>query len=537
MWFGAGLWAWLHLPVAGCSHAVVLCPPMGYEAWCSYQTFRALADRLVAQGIGALRLDYAGTGSSAGSYEDPGQVAAWIASVRAAVGELRRRGVARVSLVGLRFGGLLATYAAIAEGDEPALDHLIVWDPVLSGKRFARELRAFALAGGTADAGGIEDGRLGVSGTIYTTETAAAIATLDPTTAPAPRAQRALVLERPDRPVPTCLTDRWRAAGVEVALAAAEGLPELLETDNENARVPEATLDAIVAALAVAPSEPAAVERGGATSIALTCEGAAIRETAHVIGPHALFAIHGAPAEDPHTHLVIMLGGGVEHQVGPGRVWVEFARALNARGIATLRADVDGVGDSGIRGPRSVVRSYDPEHVLDIGELAAFGRALEYRKVIVLGLCSGGWLAVQGGLRYPLDGVFALNPQLFWQWGMEVYSTMVETHEKQRVMRAREVEGDLDGRWDYLDELGFKSQAMTWLETLVARGVRTHIAYGEGDEGYESLLARNRGSLAKLLASSPLLTLEELTGIDHGMHRFRRRPEVLARIEAFVRAL
>ena len=52
--------------------------------------------------------------------------------------ELRRRGIARVSLVGLRFG---ATIAALACDADTNVDTLVAWDPVVSGRRYSRELK------------------------------------------------------------------------------------------------------------------------------------------------------------------------------------------------------------------------------------------------------------------------------------------------------------------------------------------------------------------------------------------------------------
>ncbi len=525
MWFGPSerpLWAWLHVPDAGCAHAIVLCPPFGYEAWCSYQTYRALADRLVANGVGALRLDYDGTGSSAGHYTDPDRVAAWVGSVKLAIAELHRRGIARVSVIGLRFGAMLAALAA-TEG----VDTLVLWDPVLAGKRYARELKAFAHAGGTSDPDAPDDGLLGVTGTIYTTDTVAEIAKLE---APVPAVRRVILLARDDRPLGAAYADRCTAAGIVVAQHAVAGMAALLETDNENAAIPDAALALIVAELGA--GEPAPIDAHGRAEMAL---GPIIESVARV-GPCALFGIHARAADDPRTHLVVMLGGGTEHQIGPGRVWVEFARALAARGIATLRADVDGVGDSPTRGPRSVVRSYDPEHILDIEDLVAFGRAQGYGKVVILGLCSGSWLAIHGAQRYPVDAIFALNAQLYFLEGMLVFSTLAASRAQQIPEREREDEGLRDGRWDYLDALGIHPPGIQWLEGALARGTRMHLAYAEHDEGIERMRSRNGKAFARLL-ENPLLTCEEMIGIDHGMHKFRKRAEVLAKIEAFVRAL
>src|ERR1700679_3642617 len=62
-----GLFGWLHLPCGGrgANIGLVLAKPFGYEALCAHRTVRVFAEMAAAQGIPALRFDYAGTGDSA----------------------------------------------------------------------------------------------------------------------------------------------------------------------------------------------------------------------------------------------------------------------------------------------------------------------------------------------------------------------------------------------------------------------------------------------------------------------------------------
>lgn len=61
----------------------------------------------------------------------------------------------------------------------------------------------------------------------------------------------------------------------------------------------------------------------------------------------ALFGILSLPAApDPARPAVLIPNTGVEHRAGPGRLHVELARALAANGIAVLRFDNAGLGDS-----------------------------------------------------------------------------------------------------------------------------------------------------------------------------------------------
>jgi pimeloyl-ACP methyl ester carboxylesterase len=121
------------------SAAVLLCNPFGEEASRSHRIYRVLATQLERAGYAALRFDYSGTGDSLG---DAGAATldAWIADVQAAADELRRAsGVNKIVAVGLRFG---ATLALLASARGLALRHLVLWDPVVEGKAYLRELTA-----------------------------------------------------------------------------------------------------------------------------------------------------------------------------------------------------------------------------------------------------------------------------------------------------------------------------------------------------------------------------------------------------------
>ena len=539
-WLGAEertFFAWLHTPPGPMSRGVILCPPLGYEAWCSYQTFRVLAAQLADAGCVVLRIDYDGTGNSAGDYTDAERVAAWRGTIRAAVAELRRRGAPAITLVGLRFGASLALVAA-SMGD---VDALVLWEPVNSGRRFARGLKALSAATGAADASvAADDGLLGVAGTVYTKDTLAEMEQIDLLALSPNTVRRVLLLHRNDREAPEDLAGMLRMIGVDVAVIPVTGTAEMLEVDNEAAQIPHAALEAIVAEVCPAGAhalEPAVGftpwEQASTAATIPWREGHIIERPVRSDG-HGLFGILGTPAHGPSpAKVVLMLNGGTEHQVGPGRVWVEFSRSLNLAGVATLRADIDGVGDSPVCRRVRTARSYDPEHVDDVVELIDLLRARGFTKVIVMGLCSGAWLALQAALRTQVDGVFAINAQLYWQQGDPVYLTIAESHERQKPDRAREAYWDRLHAWTALDFIGLQHPATVWLGELQRRRVPTQLVYTQGDEGIVSLRARSRRRLERLLRND-LLNLEELAGIDHGMHRFRQRPLIFERLRSFV---
>ena len=153
------LFGWYHRPQPGTPvpFGVVVCKPFGYEAICAHRSVRAFADATASLGAPTLRFDYAGTGDSSEIDRQSNQIEIWIQDVIAAVDELRRiSGVRRVYLLGIRLGALLA---ALAASRYSAVAGLILVAPILSGRRYTRELRTMRLAStiGAEPAGGNGD--------------------------------------------------------------------------------------------------------------------------------------------------------------------------------------------------------------------------------------------------------------------------------------------------------------------------------------------------------------------------------------------
>ncbi len=129
----------LHPPrgMSSLQRGVVLCPPMGQEYMRSHRAYRSLAGRLARKGFHVFRFDYFGTGDSAGESEE-GSPRIWLENIATAIEELRESAaVERVTLVGLRLGGALAAIAATGNSD---VEELVLWDPVVDGNDFVREL-------------------------------------------------------------------------------------------------------------------------------------------------------------------------------------------------------------------------------------------------------------------------------------------------------------------------------------------------------------------------------------------------------------
>ena len=119
---------------------MLLCNPFGEEASRAHRTFRVLATQLERAGFAAMRFDYSGTGDSLGESADA-SIDDWIADVGIAAARLREAsGASRIAIIGLRLGATLAALAAARGEARPR--HLVLWDPVVDGATYLRELAA-----------------------------------------------------------------------------------------------------------------------------------------------------------------------------------------------------------------------------------------------------------------------------------------------------------------------------------------------------------------------------------------------------------
>ncbi len=125
--------------------AILLCNPFGVEAIRAFRIFRILAEKFAQAGSPALRFDYYGTGDSAGDCAQM-SVAGATENILTAHQELIDiSGANRVVWVGLRLGALFALLASQAR--PKGLAGLALWDPVVLGADYLRDLKTAHVAG------------------------------------------------------------------------------------------------------------------------------------------------------------------------------------------------------------------------------------------------------------------------------------------------------------------------------------------------------------------------------------------------------
>lgn len=515
---------WLsHDPDRATSSGVLVVPPVGYEWWTAHRTLRTVAERLAAAGHVVLRLDLDGTADAAGDQWDHARVAAWRHSLGHGARALRALGCERLTIVGVRLGALLAA----AEATPVGASGLVLWAPVTSGRRAAKELRLL----GTEVPG--PDGSVTVAGCVFSGETLAEIGTLDVRRLePAPAVPVTLVGEG---------LEGARAAlgeaGVAVRCLAAAGSELALGRPAEEAAVPPEVVEAVVTAVGAPEAARLSVSALGGAEARIPWRDGEVVERFVRFDRGELAGVLTLPATgEPPTTTLLWLNSGSEPHVGPGRAWVEYARTLaHQHGVASVRLDFSGWGESADRG-HAPGRPYDAHCVAEARTVAAELRAMGHERVVLAGLCAGAWIALRAALEGPVDGVFALNPQLYWQPGDPVEALMSDTRQRRAPERARERRGRRLGWWSLLDRAGRRPPAGHWLDALARTRVPVMMAFAEGDDGLEYLHTRLGRRLAAHVRRSGL-QIRHLGDIDHSMHRTWLRDRVVAAAGGFVEGL
>ena len=142
MFFGATdrpLFGVFH-PALGSStaRAALISGPVGHEYVRVHRLCRRLANSLAPCGISTLRFDFTGQGDSFGEDED-GDIEVWQRDLLAAADELRDlSGGREITVFGIRLG---ATIAALIDRFPSQVDTLVLWDPVVLGGDYVRDLK------------------------------------------------------------------------------------------------------------------------------------------------------------------------------------------------------------------------------------------------------------------------------------------------------------------------------------------------------------------------------------------------------------
>jgi dienelactone hydrolase len=198
----------------------------------------------------------------------------------------------------------------------------------------------------------------------------------------------------------------------------------------QQARAPLSVIRRVASWLEHAPNTPAA-KPGGHTSVhdtdtaRIELPGGCVIETPIFLDQRfgRLAAVLSEPAERSAPAVgglcVVLLNAGAVRRIGPNRMWVEAARRWAAAGVATLRLDVEGLGDAdgdptpyaadaGLYVPQLV-----PQVIAALDELERRGTASRF---VLGGLCAGAYWSLYAALDDArVSAALMINPRaLVW---------------------------------------------------------------------------------------------------------------------------
>lgn len=511
----------VHAPARPNGVTVVLCQPVGRDARCAYRALVHLADRLAGAGVTVLRYDHMGCGDSLPLDPDADQWAAWRAGVREAADFARARlGATRLVLAGLRLGATLAAVEAAAV----AADGLVLLAPAESGRTWLREQQFAAglLRGGSetrAPGAALELDGLSLSP-----------ATID--------AVRQVDLRRMSPfPGPTFL------AGPDF-----EGYEALFEEAHSSA-APQALFDEVVAwAGNLAPGRAAPVRLPPTTGL-VTADWS---EHPVTFG-EGLQGVLCLPAHGQARRGVIIGNTGGDPRAGIGGFAAQACRTLAAQGVAALRFDFAGLGES--HGPADGA----PSHVYEVDRRADFAAAADVLQaegcdeILLAGVCSGAHHALHAALdseRYA--GVLAINvARLIWRRGDTLRlgaaappprrlgrRDLLRPELWRKLLRGEAnpwaiAKTQLDALWRACGPRDREVRALhAKLARFSARGGRAYMLIGRHDPAHRELEGCF-GLDGRRIGALPGVTLRLLADLDHGLFFSPSRAKALAALLEF----
>ncbi len=564
---------WLHAGPhrRGAGIAVLLLPGLNRDALDAHQPLRVLADAFAGAGYPTLRFDYPGTGDSCdvtgpeGGEHGPAEHcvsehwAVWQQSVQDAASWLRRAtGARQLVICGLRLGAMLATLAAARRDDVAAL---VLLAPVLRGQSYMRQLQMEARLQRNADPAaspmpshrqgpaegkpeGLEFHELQLSAA-----TVARIARVDLRRVVLARGQPVAIFAQSASSLLADCVQVWTGQGVAVASAGFDGLEPLLRHNQETEGSPadfSAILDWVRRAAPVQPASLPRITTGMPPGASALLAGPGWRETPLLFGPdERLFGMLCRPDNGHTDRAVVICNTGRDPHYGFARFGVGFARGLARAGIAALRIDFSGLGDSiGAPGREDVVSPmFETDRTADIGAAIDRLHAIGFRRFALHGLCAGAYHALHGALAdRRVDTLLLVNmPVFLWRAGdtvdfvhrkalapgrylrrigrTEIWQRLLQGRldlagilRAQRVRLSERLRGawsDLAARFGGPPPETFARQAMA---ELSRRGVRTLFLFAPEDDGI-SAVEQEFGPRGAGLADGA--SMRVVAGLDH----------------------
>jgi pimeloyl-ACP methyl ester carboxylesterase len=547
-----GCFGWLHQGAVKTAHGtpVLLCSGLNQDALNSYHAQRLLAAQLSESGYPTMRFDYPQTGDSDdvegfGNNSDIDLWKIWLDSIdQAAEFLLRATGARRLILCGLRIGATLAALAAVRRKDVAGL---ILLSPVLKGHSYLRQLWIQAQ---------LYEKRLPpmeheirFQDIYFNQKTVQSITAVNIcSTAYSGDLKIAVFARSQGRLLEDCCCN-W-SGGADVFRFSFAGLEPMLSLNIEDDKA-HPNFTPLVQVQDGSDPPRIIVEN-------LVMTPAGCMETPLHFGSRGqLFGILCQPENMRTNDVVLVVNTGRDPRHSPGRFNVEFSRILARQGIASLRFDFSGLGDSlGSPGQESILSSLmDHDRSDDLSAAIDMLERLGFRRFTAYGLCAGAYHSMRAAVAdQRISRLLLINIPVFsWTSGARIdfirhknmppryfLSELLKlnswTIAGQKLQKSRSV---LRGQairlstkfanapWSplaWLDRTsGVKLTAgQKSMEVLSRRRVKTLLLFGEGDLGLDAV-AQEFGTHNPVPALGDNVIFQVLPDFDHLVSHERTR--------------
>jgi pimeloyl-ACP methyl ester carboxylesterase len=343
------------------------------------------------------------------------------------------------------------------------------------------------------------------------------------------------------------LVSKLRARGVDVTLSKAPGYGAIMQHDPHRSVVPDAAWNETTAWLSARyPAAPQArserVSYPRSASVRENEGAPTVREEALDMG--GLFGVLTEPVDDSRAGVlpaIVLHNIGANSHIGANRMYVAMSRRWAAMGFRVLRFDTAGLGDSPSNARVSENRVYSGGVTEDSRRAMDFlGRARSTRRFILVGLCSGAYVAFHAAVTDDrVAGIVLMNIQLFdWKEGDSVdvrmrdvvkstsfYSrALVGAETWMRLLRGDVnvnviVRGLVHKGWErtrhsLARSLRGPSTVAQAFRSMTKRGTDVLVVCG-ADDGGRDVIDAHLGTNALLMQHDPHFRFEILEGTDH----------------------
>lgn len=514
--------------------AVLLLAPIGYEEFCTRATWRALAENIAAAGHACLRFDYPGTADAVDPVGEPEGISDWFVAARQCMAFLREYNPGlELVLVGQGFG---ASLAAQLGTESPDVAATVLMAPVVKGRSYLRELQAWSRM--LTERMGIgpdplDDNGYCVAGIPLASGRAAAIQAIDLTRVTQPPAARILLVERAQSSRDSSIGNHLKTLGADVSSIDYEGYEKILQ--NPSLAEPQlGTLTRIVSWIDDLAHIPMAGAKfsAKAPAPARPIAGPYYEELPVRFGPdERLFGVLCQPLGRRPLAIAVLANSGRDYHIGWGRATVVQARALAKRGIASLRLDAGGIGDSAASAGAPAEMLYSDEQIADLRHAIDCVEKLDAGPIALVGRCSGAYASFQAAVQdVRVRTVVVINNMRFvWDPRETVAEALQSAHRTiggsvSLLFSKRSLRRLLSGNLRLKAPIAFVSKRLLQIFSLrPSQILARRKLYGEGHRRFQILASRDV-RLAILISEGDHALGEFRTYMGRKGARLRRYP-------------